>query len=233
MSKSKTLVMGSCRLTEPFKDDPNFILYPGGHAHCTSAFLQALDVMAGKVVVPKKIEEFAFRGWGSNNPDKEVDLSKVSNVVMELCSFKCVKYGDLILSHVCATSNGRKGLPKAKTVKVHIEAPDEIRSNLYKLKKRLKGKTLIFVLNNNITGVMLRYKLGYIVSDWCIKNKVTFFDPTSLIATYGIPLCFPTSDSHPKKYQFNSTTYDPYHYTEFMKRIIHEHIQTLIGPSEE
>ena len=58
------LVLGSCRVCEPFLKENSFKLYPGGHVHSTSEVLQAIRIMRGETITPPECEDYFYRGWG-------------------------------------------------------------------------------------------------------------------------------------------------------------------------
>jgi len=67
----KRLVMGCCRLVHPFLDDPDSIVYPGGHIHSTGDVLQAIKIMRGEITIPKIYEPHVFHG---GSEDHTMDL---------------------------------------------------------------------------------------------------------------------------------------------------------------
>jgi len=200
------LVMGSCRLAEPLKDHPECVLYPGGHVHSTSAFLQSIRIMLGELTPPAELEAYLFRGWGLAGP-KTVDFRKVDSVLLELCSIKNYMYEGWVL-HIGYEDNTRSGeLQELPGVSLQRETPDEMMRNLDTLGEMLGSRGVVVFLQNNIPQIPERYLLGSVGAQWCRQRSHPLIDATAIIAKHGMAACLPMKDGQP----------DYQHYTEYMK----------------
>jgi len=198
--------MGSCRLAEPLKDHPCYVLYPGGHVHSSAAFLQSIRIMRGELNPPPELDAYLFRGWGLSE-SKTVDFSKVDGVLLELCSIKNYWYAGWIL-HIGYEDNTRSGeLEALPGVSLQRETPDEILCNLDALGEMLGDREVVVFLQNNVPQIPERYLLGSVAANWCRVNSHTMIDATSIVAEHGVSACLPMKDGQ-RDYQ---------HYTEYMK----------------
>ena len=199
--------MGSCRIAEPLKDCA--VLYPGGHIHSTSEVIQASKIMRGEFEYHPSLAIYMFRGWGLKE-NKRFDYDSITNVIIEISSIKNYIKDEVIL-HIGYEDNINRGeLQKLDNVIIIKETEEVINRNLLIIKKIFKANNLLFISHNTLPQISSRYKIAYIISSFCESHKISFIDPTPLVAEYGVGKCFPKGDSN--------------HYTDFFKSIIKRRI---------
>lgn len=215
MSK-KLLVLGSCRVIQPFQKDPDAVTYPGGHTHSTRDVLQAIRILNGDLVVPAEYEPYIFHGHGVRTP-VQLSLKQFDRVVVELCSFKSYMHRPTeLVFHIGYQDNvHHKKLTPVEGVVLETETPEQVLRNLDRIADRFSGKQLTIVSHNNIQQIPVRYHLSHLLSTWCYKHEHQFVDPTCLAAWYGIEKCFPVLNER----------FDLQHFTPFMLEKVRECIQ--------
>ena len=215
----KSLVMGSCRIAQPLQDRDDMVLYPGGHVHSPAEMIQALKIMEGRICIPPELEKYAFRGWGLRD-NKRVDLNTIDRLILEVSSVKRYVYTgyDSFVLHIGYEDNIKRNeiLPLESVVLLR-ETYSEILNNLNVIYNMINRKKIVVFCQNNISQLPVRYMLSYALSTWCRGNNQIFFDPTRIVAEYGMERCFLPKDGD----------FDTQHYTEFMQNKIVEYIDSF------
>lgn len=212
------LVMGSCRLAEPFVGHAGACLYPGGHVHSSSEFLQAVAIMTGERIPPANLEEHMFRGWG-NAPERAIGIDAFDTVALELCSRKSYRLGEWLL-HIGYDDNVARGeISALEGVTLYRETYQEIMCNLDAIGRVLSGRRIVIVLQNNLPQLPDRYLLASAAASWAARERQHLVDMTCLIAEHGTKRCLPRHDGD----------WDYQHLTEYMKKVVREAVLDAAG----
>jgi hypothetical protein len=193
-----TLVLGSCRVQEHFKD--NNLLCTVGHTFSTSDTLQALKIMRGDVVFDDSLSDY-YRGWGYKK-DKVIKWADFDSVFIEISSVKNYVYNKSIL-HIGYPE--RTEFPALDGVCLEKESPWQIMNNLMLIYNVLHEKNVVFTAQHNLFAIPVRYEICTMLSKFCKLCNLTFIDPTSYMLGEAVKYIFRETDGR----------VDYYHFTEY------------------